>query len=74
MIDQAQRRRRKLLAWVLLILAAAMVLLLLFGRVMLDQLLLGTMRDSYALITALVLIFLALAGTGAYLLRTVSDR
>ena len=74
MIDQAQRRRRKLLAWVLLTLAAAMLILLVFGRVMLDQLLLGTVRDSYALLTSLVLIFLALAGTGTYLLRTVSSR
>lgn len=71
MIDQAQRHRRKLLASVLLVLAGAMLLVLLFGRVLLDQLLLGTLSHSYALITALVLIFLALAGTGVYLLTTV---
>ena len=74
MIDQAQRRRRKLLAWVLLALAFAMLLLLLVGRVFLDQLLLGTVSHAYSLVTALVLIFLALAGSGAYLLRTVRAR
>lgn len=74
MIDQAQRHRRKLLASVLLTLAFAMLLVLLFGRVLLDQLLLGTVNHSYALVTALILIFLALAGTGAYLLRTVTGR
>lgn len=74
MIDEAQRHRRKLLAWILLALAAAMLVVLLFGRVLLDQLLLGTLSNSYALITALLLIFLALAGTGAYLLTTVRNR
>lgn len=74
MIDRAQRRRRKLLAYVLLALAAAMLLVLLLGRVLLDQLLLGTVSHSYALITALLLIFLALAGTGVYLLTTVRGR
>lgn len=74
MIDQAQRHRRKLLAWVLLALALTMLLMLVFGRVLLDQLLLGTVSHSYALVTALILIFLALAGTGAYLLRTVKGR
>lgn len=74
MIDQAQRHRRKLLAAVLLALTFAMLLVLLFGRVLLDQLLLGTFSHSYALVTAVVLIFLALAGSGAYLLRTVSNR
>ncbi len=74
MIDEAQRHRRKLLAWVLLALAFVMLILLLFGRVLLDQLLLGTVSHSYALVTALILIFLALAGGGAYLLRTVKAR
>ena len=74
MIDEGQRHRRNLLAWVLLALAFGMLLLLLFGRVLLDQLLLGTVSHAYALVTALVLIFLALAGTGAYLLRTVTGR
>ena len=74
MIDQAQRHRRKLLAWVLLALAFAMLLVLLFGRVLLDQLLLGTVSHSYALIVALLAIFFALAGTGAYLLTTVRGR
>lgn len=74
MLDKAQRRRRKLLAYVLLALAFAMLLIVLFGRVLLDQLLLGTVSHAYALLTGLVLIFLALAGSGAYLLRTVRGR
>lgn len=74
MIVQQQRRRRKLLAWILLALALLMLLILVFGRVLLDQLLLGTFTDPYALITSLALIFLALAGSGAYLLHTVRNR
>ncbi len=74
MIDAAQRHRRKLLASLLPALAFAMLLVVLFGRVLLDQLLLGTVSHADALVTALVLILLALAGSGAYLLRTVSGR
>ena len=69
-----KRHRRKQLAWVLLTLAFVMLLTLVFGRVLLDQLLLGTVSHPYSLLTAFVLIFLALAGTGAYLLRTVKGR
>ena len=75
MIDQGQRHRRKVLGWVLI--GAGLVpaaLILVFGRVLLDQMMLGTVSHSYALVTAVVLILLALLGAGAYLLRTVRGR
>ena len=74
MIDVAQRRRRTALGWALLCAAFLMLLLALFGRVLLDRMLLGTVSNPAALMTALVVIFLALAGSGAYLLRTVRGR
>ena len=74
MIDAAQRHRRKLLGWTLLATALLMLVLLAFGRVVLDRMLLGAVSDPYSLVLALALIFLALAGTGAYLLRTVRGR
>ena len=68
MIDEGQRRRRRVLGWVLLGLVAVLAL----GAVVLwEQVMLGTVSNSYALLTAIGLMFLALLGTGAYLLRTV---
>ena len=69
MIDLAQRRRRRLLGWVLLglallVLVASGMVWSLFGR-----LALGQVQYSYALVTGVVLLFLALAGSGAYLVR-----
>jgi hypothetical protein len=75
MIDEGMRRRRKVLGWVLL--GLALVVLVGFavsGRVLLEQVMLGTVRDSYALLLGVLVIFLALAGAGAYLLRTVRGR
>ena len=72
MIDEGQRRRRRVLGWVLLGLAAVLALgAVVFGRVLWEQVMLGTVSNSYALLTAIGLMFLALLGTGAYLLRTV---
>ena len=74
MIDAGQRRRRKMLGWALLAAALGMLVVLAFGRVVLDRMLLGTIADPAALGVGLILVFLALAGTGAYLLRTVWGR
>ena len=75
MIDEGQRHRRRVLGWVLIALALLLLLgTVLPGRVLMGEMMLGTVNDSYALATALVLIFLALAGTGAYLLHTVRGR
>ncbi len=75
MIDEGQRHRRKVLGWALITLALLLLLVVvLFGRVLMEQIMLGTMSNSYALVTAFVLIFLALAGSGVYLLQTVRGR
>ena len=75
MIDEGMRRRRVVLAWVLLAIAALLaVCVVVFGRVLLEQAGMGVLRNSYALGLALVVTFLALAGAGGYLLRTVRGR
>ncbi len=74
MIDQGQRHRRRVLGWVLIGLAGLLVVgIVLFGWTLVQEMLLGAVSDSYALVTAMVVIVLALAGSGAYLLRTVRD-
>lgn len=50
------------------------VAIVLFGWTLVQEMLLGVVSDSYALVTAVVVIVLALAGSGAYLLRTVGGR
>ena len=72
--DEDGRRRRKLLGRCLLAAAALLLLLIASARVLFDRMLLGAVSNSYALLTALSLILLALAGTGAYLLRTVRSQ
>jgi drug/metabolite transporter (DMT)-like permease len=69
MIDWEQRHRRRVLGWVLLALAgvvlvAAGMVWSMFGSMMVTQ-----ASYSFALIAGLVLVFLALAGSGAYLVR-----
>ena len=75
MIDEGMRHRRRVLGWTLVGLALLLLAgAVLFGRVHLDQVMLGTVNDSYALMTAVMVIFLAMLGSGAYLLHTVRGR
>lgn len=75
MIDRGQRHRRRVLGSVLIGLAGLLVVaIVLFGWTLVQEMLLGVVSDSYALVTAVVVIVLALAGSGAYLLRTVGGR
>ncbi len=75
MIDEGQRHRRRVLGWVLIALAAVLlVACVVSGQVVAGEAMLGAVRDSYALATGVVLIFLALAGSGVYLLHTVRGR
>ena len=75
MLDEGQRHRRKVLGWVLVGLALGLLTgLLVFGRVLLEQMMLGTMSDSYALVVGVGVIFLAMAAAGTYLLVTVRGR
>lgn len=75
MIDEGQRHRRRVLGWVLIALAAVLLAVcVVSGRVVTGEAMLGAVRDSYALATGIVLILLALAGSGIYLLHTVRGR